>query len=306
MAVWSVEAGGPVRTVDAGGLDVERFRAVLREAIDLLEDAGIPHVVMGGIAVAALARPRWTHDIDVFLRPDDAKRALALFADAGYETEETDPVWLFKAVKDGVLVDLIFRSAGAIYFDDAMAARAIETRFQGERIRVVPPEDLIVIKVAAHKEEGGYHWFDALAVLSTNPIDWDHLLARSRHAVRRVLSLLVYADATDIAVPRWAIDAMWDQAYGVADPSAATVRPPGNDGPSRGAQHRLRRDPRISDLDVEVTVHADRVVLTGEVATAERRAELDRVAAELLPDLTIDNRTVVARVAGPPHVEELA
>jgi len=306
VTAWSVEAGGPVRTVDAGGMDLERFRAVLREAVDLLEAAAIPHVIMGGIAVAALARPRWTHDIDVFLRPDDAKRALALLAENGFETEETDPVWLFKAIKDDVLVDLIFRSAGAIYFDDAMAERAIETTFQGERIRVAPPEDLLVIKVAAHKEEGGYHWFDALALLSVCPIDWNHLIARSRHAVRRVLSLLVYADGSDIAVPGWAIDALWQQVYGEADPTVASIDRAGSSGAGERAHHALRDDPRTSDLDIEVQVHADRVVLMGEVATVDRRAELDRVAAELLPGMTVDNRTRVQRVDGQPTVEELA
>ncbi|MBW3665263.1 MAG: nucleotidyltransferase family protein [Actinobacteria bacterium] len=305
MTAWSVEAGGPVRTVDAGGMDLERFRAVLRETVDLLEAAAIPHVIMGGIAVAALARPRWTHDIDVFLRPDDAKRALALLAENGYDTEETDPVWLFKAMKDDVLVDLIFRSAGAIYFDDAMAERAIETTFQGERIRVAPPEDLLVIKVAAHKEEGGYHWFDALALLSVCAIDWSHLIARSRHAVRRVLSLLVYADGSDIAVPGWAIDALWQQAYGEADPTSASIARPETDGAGASAHHVLRTDPRTCDLDIEVQVHADRVVITGEVATADRRSELDRVAEELLPGKTIDNRTRIQRVDGQPTVEEL-
>ena len=288
------------------GADDSAFGDVLSRTVTALDEAEVPYALIGGIASSGFGRPRWTHDIDVFLRPDDAKRALTLLAENGYETEETDPVWLFKAIKDDVLVDLIFRSAGAIYFDDAMAERAIETTFQGERIRVAPPEDLLVIKVAAHKEEGGYHWFDALALLSVCPIDWHHLIARSRHAVRRVLSLLVYADGSDIAVPGWAIDSLWQQVYGEADPTVASIDRAGTNGAGERAHHALRDDPRTSDLDIEVQVHADRVVLTGEVATADRRAELDRVAAELLPGMTIDNRTRVQRVDGPPAVEELA
>lgn len=233
MASWSVEAGGPVRTVDAGGADIDTFRGVLRESVDLLETAGIPHVIMGGLAVAALARPRWTHDIDVFLRPDDAIRALELLEQHGFLTEQSDPLWLFKAVKDDVLVDLIFRSSGDIYFDDSMQQRSVDVTFQGQSIRVIPPEDLLVLKVCAHREEGGYHWWDALALVASAQIDWDYLVDRSRPAVRRVLSLLLYADGSDIAVPRWAIETLWGRIYGDTDPMTYLGLPPDVSGPGR-------------------------------------------------------------------------
>jgi predicted nucleotidyltransferase len=301
-----------VRTVDAGGAAESSFRAVLREAVDLLDGSGIPHVIIGGIAVAVLARPRWTHDIDVFLRPDDAQRALDALGSAGFRTEESDPIWLFKAEKDGVLVDLIFRSTGYYYFDDRLWSRSIETTFKGERLRVIGPEDLIVIKAAAHMEEGGYHWFDALALLSRGDIDWAYLLQRGRRAVRRLLSLLVYAESLDIAIPREPIAALYDEVYGDeaglgADlPQGEGTSPRGGSDDEERLRERLQRDPRIAHLDPQVAVHSDRVVLMGEVDTPERARILREVTNEVLPDHEIDDRTTVRRLPDDAAVEEIS
>lgn len=311
-----VQPGGPVRTVDAGGVDEERMRRGLRETVDALEEAGIAHVIMGGLAVAALARPRWTHDIDVFVRPDDAQAVLDVLAEHGYETERTDPLWLFKARKRDVVVDVIFRSQGNIYLDEEMEARAVETTFRGERIRTAPPEDLIVIKASAHNEEGGYHWFDALALLVRPDLDWDYLLRRSRRAVRRVLSLLIYAESSDIAVPRWVIRRLFAEAEldgRVEDGElvGATERRSPRPAPSPAAEgeelgDRIRQDPRVNDLDIHASIHGGTVLLTGEVATEERRRLVGQVAEEVARGREIDNRTTVRRITESTAVEEVS
>ncbi len=155
---------------------------VLGEAEEALEREGIPHMLMGGLASSAHGRPRWTHDIDVLVRPADSGRALQALGNAGFETQETDPFWLYKGVKDGVLVDVIFRSTGDIYLDDEMLAHA-------------RPVDLSGVRVSPR------HWFDALAMLSRTDLDWEYLLQRARKAARRVLSLLLYAQSNDVLVP---------------------------------------------------------------------------------------------------------
>lgn len=307
-----IEPGGPVRTVEAGGIDDERFLAVLHETVRILEDEQVPHVLMGGLAVAALARPRWTHDIDIFLRLDDARRAMTALGEAGYETETTDHLWLYKATKDDVLVDLIFRSEGNIYFDDDMEARAVETDFKGERVRVMPPEDLIVTKAAAHQEDGGYHWFDAMSLLGTCDLDWDYLLHRSRHAVRRMLSLLLYAQSSDIAVPDAVIDRFYakvfgavpDTAGGGADDGSVVASERGHDAEDR--RSRLLSDDRVADLDVGVEVYGETILLTGEVPTEERRTTIGAVADELWPQHRIDNRVALRRPTGGGGVEDLS
>ncbi|MFL6103891.1 MAG: hypothetical protein ACJ74K_11350, partial [Actinomycetes bacterium] len=54
-------------------VDEESFLRVLGDAIRVAGATGLPHAFMGGIASTALGRPRWTHDIDLCVRPQDAR-----------------------------------------------------------------------------------------------------------------------------------------------------------------------------------------------------------------------------------------
>ena len=49
------------------GADHGVFGDVLGEATEALENAGVPYALIGGIASNGFGRPRWTHDIDVFV-----------------------------------------------------------------------------------------------------------------------------------------------------------------------------------------------------------------------------------------------
>src|SRR5437867_2120988 len=181
---------------EAGVLEERAFLDVLDEALAALERNDIPYLLIGGLASSALGRPRWTHDIDVFVTPDDAPAALEALARAGFKTEKTDPNWLFKAVKDGALVDVIFQSKGHIYLDDGMMRRARTVEYRGRWLRVMAPEDLIVLKAMVHDEHVGHHWHDALGVIAARDLDSDYLVVRAmQHGARRVLSLLLYAQS---------------------------------------------------------------------------------------------------------------
>lgn len=125
--------------------------SVLSEAVAAVEGAGIPYVLMGGIGSAAFGRPRSTHDIDFFVRPESARPVLEALAAAGFDTEERDPRWLFKGYKHDMLVDVIFRSSGDIYLDEEMLARSTVESFGSCRARVIPPEDLVVIKAVTRR-----------------------------------------------------------------------------------------------------------------------------------------------------------
>jgi predicted nucleotidyltransferase len=192
-------------------VEEEVFLRVLRESAEALAAAGLPHVFMGGLASAALGRPRWTHDIDVFVRAEDNRRVLDVLEAAGFTTQETDPDWLYKALKEDVLVDVIFRSSGSVFLDDEMVARARRTTVAGAEVPVISAEDLIVIKALVFKERAPRHWYDALALLQRTDLDWDYLIRRAlAYDFRRVLSLLVYARSEDRAVPADAIERLFD------------------------------------------------------------------------------------------------
>lgn len=198
----------------SGGADDEAFPPALAATVAALDGAKVPHVFMGGIGAATYGRPRWTHDIDVFVRPEDAARALAALAEAGFQTEQTFPDWLYKAFRGGVMVDLIFKSMGGILLDEKMLARSRVEEFEGEAIRVMAPEDLLVIKAVVHDEHMPRHWHDALAIISRCDLDWDYVVERARqHGARRVLSLMVYAQSNDLVVPAGPVRALFDAIF---------------------------------------------------------------------------------------------
>jgi Uncharacterised nucleotidyltransferase len=195
------------------GADEAAFRDVLKETVEVLEEAGVPYALIGGLASTGWGRPRWTHDIDVLVRPEDACRALHALARSGFTTEQTDENWLFKGFKDRVMVDIIFCSTGGFHLDAEMLDRAPIRDFQGQRIRVVPPEDLLIMKAVVHSERGPRHWHDALGIISGAELDWDYLERRALKAPRRVLSLLLYAQSIDLLVPPGVLRRLFSRIY---------------------------------------------------------------------------------------------
>jgi hypothetical protein len=195
-------------------VDEGRFLAVLDDTVTALEQKGVPHLLVGGVGSATYGRPRWTHDVDVFVRPEDAALALDALAAAGFDTDESFPDWLYKASKLDVAVDVIFTMPGGILLDDEMLARCREETFGERRVRVMPPEDMLVVKAVVHDEHMPRHWYDALAIVARCPLDWEYLLRRARaHGARRVLSLLLYAQSNDLVVPNGPLRALFEAIY---------------------------------------------------------------------------------------------
>jgi predicted nucleotidyltransferase len=193
---------------------MEGVAEVLADAVGAFERYEIAYVLVGGLASSLYGRPRTTRDIDVLVHKDDAKRALEALADAAFDTEETNPEWIFKAIRDDVTIDVIFWLKGDIYLDDEMLARSRLLDFDGVIVNVVPPEDLVVIKAAVHDEQTPRHWHDALGVIADNELDWEYLARRSRHSARRVLALLIYAQSNDLVVTDDVVRSLFDSVYG--------------------------------------------------------------------------------------------
>lgn len=186
---------------------------VLDRALEAMRRSGVPHGLIGGIASVVLGRARWTRsreDIDFFVRHEDAEVALEALSASGFQTEEHNPQWIFKATKDGVLVDVIFRSTGDIYMDDEMIDRIREEEFRDRVVPLISPEDLLVMKALAHDEETFTYWHDALGLIAREDLDWPYVLRRARrHGPRRILALLLYAGSVDLVVPADVIDQLY-------------------------------------------------------------------------------------------------
>lgn len=182
--------------------DGDLFLRVLDDALDALGRARIPFLLIGGIGSAVYGRDQGTRDIDVFVRPETARRVLDVLDARGFDTKEVAERWLSKATKDGVLVDVIFRSSRDILLGDEMLARSRVMPFRGREVPLAPPEDLIVMKACAMSEDTSRYWYDAVSIIAHSELDWDYLVARAReHGARRLLSLLLFATSLDIVVP---------------------------------------------------------------------------------------------------------
>jgi hypothetical protein len=267
------------------------YLEILDEVVAAVESTDVPFAFIGGIASTALGRRRYGQDMDVFVEPGDAPTVLKALEDAGFETQETNPKWLFKALKKRVLVDVIFDAWGGIRFDAERQARVRAVEFEGRRLPVLGPEDLMIMKANLFEEHKPRHWFDALALIRPD-LDWNYLVRRSQPIARQVLALLIFGQQRGLPVPDGVIRKLYESIY-----AAEPAKPSSEDEHERQlAAHvheRLAADVRVSQPELEVSVHHGQVIVSGVVATAERQREISQVLSEMLGPGVAENRTRV-------------
>jgi len=151
----------------------------MKRAAAALRDADVEHMLGGGLAVWALGGPPTDHDVDFFVREEDAERALQALVDAGMRPERPPEHWLVKAHDGDVLVDLIFSPAGGAVTDEHFA-RAIDVEVMAQRLRVACVDDVLVTKLLALTEqEPDYRDVLAIARALREQIDWEFVEERA-------------------------------------------------------------------------------------------------------------------------------
>jgi hypothetical protein len=160
----------------------DQLLETLKKVSALLREADVPFVLGGGVAVWARGGPETEHDLDLFLKPSDAERALEALAAGGLRPEKPPENWLYKAWDGDVLVDLIFDPSG-VTIDDDFLAGAPDTEVYAVRMRVLRPEDVLVTKLLAMKEhEVDYESVLEIARAVREQIDWDEVRSRTEHS----------------------------------------------------------------------------------------------------------------------------
>jgi Nucleotidyl transferase of unknown function (DUF2204) len=183
------------------GVNEDEFVHVFQLSCDTLAAARVPYLFMGGIASIVHGRTSWTHDLDVFIRRADEPTAVDALVAAGFRVDPVARTWLTKLWLGDVYLDVIYSSTGPVELDDDMLERGQCADVWDRQVPVLGPEDLVVTKALAHGEETAHYWWDALAIIAKCDLDWDYVLGRARRGPRRMLSLLLYAQSTDLAVP---------------------------------------------------------------------------------------------------------
>ncbi len=138
----------------AGTLDP--LLSALRDLVAWLEARQVPGLIIGGVAVSLLARPRVTRDVDAMVLLDDARWEEFLNSGTrfGFHPRMENSlgfarkkrVLLLRHKPSGVDVDLVF---GSLSFEKEAVARSRRVVVGGVALPLPSPEDLIIMKAIA-------------------------------------------------------------------------------------------------------------------------------------------------------------
>lgn len=160
---------------DRPGLDavVAPLAGALAAIAATFREAGVPGMVIGGVAASLLGRPRATRDVDaVAWAPGiDGAALLAAAAASGLQPRIDDPlafaktsgVLLLRHAATGIDVDVALAS---LPFERDAIARARPTTVGGVTVPLVTPEDLVILKAVAGRPRD---LVDIEAVLAATP-----------------------------------------------------------------------------------------------------------------------------------------
>ena len=154
----------------------------LKVAVATLRDRGVPFVLGGSLAAWARGGPEPQNDLDVMLKPADADAALEALADAGMRVERPPEEWLYKAWRDQVMIDVIFKPAG-IEMTDEVLERADTISVGAVATPVMALEDVVATMLCAIDEHTlDYSRLVAIARALREQVDWPQLEARTAHS----------------------------------------------------------------------------------------------------------------------------
>ena len=151
----------------------------MKHAAAALRKEEVDFMLGGGLAAWARGGPPTDHDVDFYVREEDAARGLDALVAAGMRAEQPPEEWLYKAYDGPILVDLIFRPAGGAVGDEHFA-RATTLEVGAQTLLVASIDDVLVTKLLAITEQDPN--FQAVLELTRSlreQIDWEFVRTRS-------------------------------------------------------------------------------------------------------------------------------
>jgi predicted nucleotidyltransferase len=135
------------------------LNADLREFIELLNSRGVEYVIVGAHSLAFHARPRYTGDLDILVRPspENAARLVSLLRDFGFakgdlaESDFTAPEQMIQLGRAPNRIDLLTSISG-VTVEDAFSTR-VSTELEGLPVFVLSKEALIRNKRAVGRPQ---------------------------------------------------------------------------------------------------------------------------------------------------------
>jgi hypothetical protein len=204
-------------------------RLFYREAMEVLNQAGIPFLVGGAFAFIHQAGiDKSTKDLDLFVRPRDVQRLMEACSAAGYDSELVFSHWLAKIRSPEGFIDVIFNSGNGIaVVDDGWFEHATSGGVLGVAVQIAPAEETLWSKAFVMERER----FDGadvahLIIAHGERLDWKRLIARfGRHwrVLFAHLVLFVFIFPSERSrVPSWVMQELMGRIQEETDsPNAA-------------------------------------------------------------------------------------
>ena len=169
-------------------------RAFYREAMEVLNRAGVPFLVGGAFAlVHQTGIDKSTKDLDLFVQPADVHRLLEVCTAAGYDAALVFSHWLAKIRSRDAFIDVIFSSGNGIaQVDEGWFAHARVRTVLGMEVKIAPAEESLWSKAFVMERER-YDGADVAHIILAHGenLDWQRILDRFGPHWRVLLSHLV-------------------------------------------------------------------------------------------------------------------
>jgi hypothetical protein len=156
--------------------------ATMKKAAAILRDADVDHMLGGGLAAWARGGPPTEHDVDFYVRPEQAEAALDALVAGGLRAERPPEGWLLKAWDAEVLVDLIFSPSGGPIADEHFE-RGEHIEVMAQPLLVASLDDVMATKLLSITEqEPDFQSVLELARSLREQIDWETVRRRTEES----------------------------------------------------------------------------------------------------------------------------
>jgi hypothetical protein len=173
------------KQIDWGAVIPEEDWKIYKKAIEIARSVEVPFLLAGAFGLAAYTQ-RWrnTKDLDLLVVPEDRQRLIDALLNAGFEdyypTLAYDRGWIFRSIREGCLVDVIWAMPNrraiveADWFDHGRP-----TNIRGTQLHAVGAEELVWQKIYVLQRDR-CDWPDLFNLIyAAGPeIDWKRVLER--------------------------------------------------------------------------------------------------------------------------------
>jgi|tagenome__1003787_1003787.scaffolds.fasta_scaffold20986621_3 hypothetical protein len=209
----------------------ERFPSeqwgLYRSVITAADDRQLRFAIGGGLAAATYCGQwRDTKDLDLYTFECDREKLLELLTSLGFvdyfDQKPYDRKWIYRAWKDGTIIDVIWSMANGRAKVDAHWLNGPQVEIDGRTLHLIAPEEMIWNKLYVLQHDR-CDWPDILTVLYSiaADLDWRHLVNRAGEDASLLAGLLsVFAwlcPAKAGSFPSW----IWPE-LGLREPRAVS------------------------------------------------------------------------------------